>query len=51
MVGTGAVTGEEAGTRGIDELMGTECPLGGAAAITAVPEAPVLAHTSDTEGR
>lgn len=42
MVGTGAVTGEKAGTRDIDELLGTKCPLSGAVVGCAVPETPLL---------
>lgn len=49
MVGTEAVTGEKAGTRGVDELLGTECPLSGAVVGYAVPEAPLLADA--VEGR
>lgn len=49
MVGTEAVTGEKAGTRGVDELLGTECPLPGAVVGCAVPEAPLLADA--VEGR
>lgn len=43
MVGTGAVTGEKAGTRDIDELPRAESPLSGAVVGCAVPEAPLLA--------
>lgn len=43
MVGTGAVTGEKAGTRHIDELPGAECLLPGAVVGCAAPEAPLLA--------
>lgn len=41
-----AVTGEEAGTGGVDKLTRAECPLWGAAASSAVPEAPLLADTT-----
>lgn len=50
MVGAGAVTGEKAGTRGIDELLRAECPLWGAVGGCAVPEAPLLADAAE-EGR
>lgn len=50
MVGPGAVTGEQAGTRGIDELLGAECLLWRAVVGCAVPEAPLLADAVE-EGR
>lgn len=50
MVGAGVVTGEKAGTRGIDELLRAECPLWGAVGGCAVPEAPLLADAVE-EGR
>lgn len=43
MVGSGAVTGEKAGTRGIDELLGAEWLLWRAVVGYAVPEALLLA--------
>lgn len=46
MVGTRAVTGEEAGTGDIDELMGAECLLGATVVSRAIPEAPLLADTA-----
>ena len=46
MVGCGAVTGEQAGTRDIDKLLGAVCPWRGAAASGAVPEAPLLADAA-----
>lgn len=49
MVGTGAVTGEKASTRDIDEFLGAECPLG-AVVGCAVPEAPLLTDAVD-EGK
>jgi hypothetical protein len=50
MVGTGAVTGEKAGTRDIDELPRAESPLSGAVVGCAVPEAPLLADAVE-EGK
>lgn len=46
MVGTRAVTGEEAGTGDIDELMRAECLLGATVVSRAIPEAPLLADTA-----
>lgn len=43
MVGTEAVTGEKAGPRDKDELLGAECPLSGTVVGCAVPEASLLA--------
>lgn len=40
------VAGEEAGTGGVDKLTRAECPLRGAAASSAVPQAPLLADTT-----
>lgn len=50
MVGIRTVTGEEAGTGGIDKLLGTEGPLRGTVVSCAVPEAPLLADAGGGKG-
>lgn len=50
MVGTRAVTREEAGTRDVDKVTGAECLLGATAVSRAIPEAPLLTDTAE-DGR